>query len=135
MQPADDEPTMFSFLSNGPHVRQIACGIAHTNLRTHEIIAANLSRSAMYGGHIQGVGPRYCPSIEDKIVRFADKDSHQIFLEPEGLDSDVVYPNGISTSLPADVQEATSGLSVASNRRDPAAGLRDRIRLRGSTQP
>jgi tRNA uridine 5-carboxymethylaminomethyl modification enzyme len=106
MQPADDEPTMFSFLSRGPHVRQIACGIAHTNLRTHEIIAANLSRSAMYGGHIQGVGPRYCPSIEDKIVRFADKDSHQIFLEPEGLESGVVYPNGISTSLPADVQES-----------------------------
>ncbi len=105
MQPADDEPTMFSFLSAAPYVRQIACGIAHTNARTHEIISANLSRSAMYGGHIQGVGPRYCPSIEDKIVRFADKDSHQIFLEPEGLDSDVVYPNGISTSLPADVQE------------------------------
>jgi hypothetical protein len=71
----------------------------------------------MYGGHIQGVGPRYCPSIEDKIVRFADKESHQIFLEPEGLDSDVVYPNGISTSLPADVQEAMSGPSVASKRR------------------
>jgi tRNA uridine 5-carboxymethylaminomethyl modification enzyme len=106
MQPADDDPTMFSFLSTRPYVRQIACGIAHTNLKTHEIIAANLSRSAMYGGHIQGVGPRYCPSIEDKVVRFADKDSHQIFLEPEGLDSDVVYPNGISTSLPADVQEA-----------------------------
>jgi tRNA uridine 5-carboxymethylaminomethyl modification enzyme len=106
MQPADDTPTMFSFLSNGPYVRQIACGIAHTNPRTHEIISANLSRSAMYGGHIQGVGPRYCPSIEDKIVRFADKESHQVFLEPEGLDSDVVYPNGISTSLPADVQEA-----------------------------
>jgi tRNA uridine 5-carboxymethylaminomethyl modification enzyme len=106
MQPADDDPTMFSFLSTRPYVRQIACGIAHTNLKTHEIIAANLSRSAMYGGHIQGVGPRYCPSIEDKVVRFADKDSHQIFLEPEGLDSDVVYPNGISTSLPADVQDA-----------------------------
>lgn len=106
MQPADDDPTLFSFLSKAPYVRQIACGIAHTNSKTHEIIEANLSRSAMYGGHIQGVGPRYCPSIEDKIVRFADKDSHQIFLEPEGLDSDVVYPNGISTSLPADVQDA-----------------------------
>ena len=106
MQPGDDEPTMFSFLSVQPYVRQIACGIAHTNTVTHDIISANLSKSAMYGGHIQGVGPRYCPSIEDKVVRFADKESHQIFLEPEGLDSGVVYPNGISTSLPADVQEA-----------------------------
>jgi tRNA uridine 5-carboxymethylaminomethyl modification enzyme len=105
-QPADDQPSMFSFLSDGPYVRQIACGIAHTNERTHEIIIENLKRSAMYGGHIDGVGPRYCPSIEDKVVRFADKSSHQVFLEPEGLDSDVVYPNGISTSLPADVQEA-----------------------------
>ncbi|MFW5654433.1 MAG: tRNA uridine-5-carboxymethylaminomethyl(34) synthesis enzyme MnmG, partial [Roseicyclus sp.] len=106
LQPADDDPAMFSFLSDGPVVRQIACGIAHTNAGTHEIITRNLSRSAMYGGHIEGVGPRYCPSIEDKVVRFADKASHQIFLEPEGLDSDVVYPNGISTSLPGDVQEA-----------------------------
>jgi tRNA uridine 5-carboxymethylaminomethyl modification enzyme len=106
MQPADDEPAMFSFLSKGPVVRQISCGITHTNVHTHEIIAHNLERSAMYGGHIAGVGPRYCPSIEDKIVRFSDKPSHQIFLEPEGLDCDVVYPNGISTSLPADVQEA-----------------------------
>jgi tRNA uridine 5-carboxymethylaminomethyl modification enzyme len=106
MQPADDEPSMFSFSSSRPYLRQIACGITHTNMRTHEIISANLSRSAMYGGHIEGVGPRYCPSIEDKIVRFADKPSHQIFLEPEGLDCDVVYPNGISTSLPIDVQES-----------------------------
>ena len=104
MQPGDDDPTLFSFLSAAPTVRQVACGITHTNARTHEIITANLSRSAMYGGHIEGVGPRYCPSIEDKVVRFADKTSHQIFLEPEGLDSDVVYPNGISTSLPEDVQ-------------------------------
>jgi len=105
MQPADDDPVMFSFLSKAPTVRQIACGITHTNPVTHSIIADNLHRSAMYGGHIDGVGPRYCPSIEDKIVRFVDKESHQIFLEPEGLDSDVVYPNGISTSLPAEVQE------------------------------
>ncbi|MDG3041453.1 tRNA uridine-5-carboxymethylaminomethyl(34) synthesis enzyme MnmG [Roseicyclus marinus] len=104
MQPADDDPMLFSFLSTAPTVRQIACGITHTNERTHDLITANLSRSAMYGGHIEGVGPRYCPSIEDKVVRFADKTSHQIFLEPEGLDSDVVYPNGISTSLPEDVQ-------------------------------
>lgn len=105
-QPADDDPVMFSFLSNGPKTRQISCGIAHTNTQTHDIIRENLDRSAMYGGHIEGVGPRYCPSIEDKIVRFADKESHQIFLEPEGLDDDTIYPNGISTSLPRDVQES-----------------------------
>jgi len=105
-QPGDEDPVLFSFLSKEPAVRQIACGITHTNARTHEIIRENLERSAMYGGHIEGVGPRYCPSIEDKIVRFAAKDSHQIFLEPEGLDDPTVYPNGISTSLPEDVQEA-----------------------------
>ncbi|ALG88872.1 MULTISPECIES: tRNA uridine-5-carboxymethylaminomethyl(34) synthesis enzyme MnmG [Actibacterium] len=103
-QPGDDDPVLFSFLSTAPVARQIACGITHTNEKTHEIIRGNLSRSAMYGGHIEGVGPRYCPSIEDKIVRFADKTSHQIFLEPEGLDDHTVYPNGISTSLPVDVQ-------------------------------
>lgn len=103
-QPGDQEPVMFSYLSRLPLAPQISCGITHTNSTTHEIIARNLSRSAMYGGHISGKGPRYCPSIEDKIVRFADKDSHQIFLEPEGLTSHTVYPNGISTSLPADVQ-------------------------------
>jgi tRNA uridine 5-carboxymethylaminomethyl modification enzyme len=106
MQPGDDDPTMFSFLSTSPTARQISCGITHTNERTHDIIRANLGRSAMYGGHIEGVGPRYCPSIEDKIVRFADKLAHQVFLEPEGVDDHSVYPNGISTSLPADVQEA-----------------------------
>ncbi len=105
MQPGDADPTLFSFLSKAPTLRQVACGITHTNERTHDIIRGNLGRSAMYGGHIDGVGPRYCPSIEDKIVRFADKSSHQIFLEPEGLGTDTVYPNGISTSLPADVQE------------------------------
>jgi tRNA uridine 5-carboxymethylaminomethyl modification enzyme len=106
MQPGDDDPAMFSFLSKGPVARQISCGITHTNPQTHEIIRANLTRSAMYGGHIEGVGPRYCPSIEDKVVRFADKPTHQVFLEPEGLTTDTVYPNGISTSLPAEVQEA-----------------------------
>nr|WP_277017722.1 tRNA uridine-5-carboxymethylaminomethyl(34) synthesis enzyme MnmG [Lentibacter algarum] len=104
MQPGDEDPAMFSFMSTSPEARQISCGITHTNERTHEIITANLERSAMYGGHIEGVGPRYCPSIEDKIVRFADKSSHQIFLEPEGLTDHTVYPNGISTSLPEDVQ-------------------------------
>lgn len=104
MQPGDDDPVMFSFLSKSPPLRQVSCGITHTNEATHEIIQKNLSRSAMYGGHIEGVGPRYCPSIEDKVVRFADKTSHQVFLEPEGLDDHTVYPNGISTSLPEDVQ-------------------------------
>ncbi len=104
-QPGDDDPVMFSFLSKGPSARQISCGITHTNEETHEIIRKNLERSAMYGGYIDGVGPRYCPSIEDKIIRFADKTSHQIFLEPEGLDTNTIYPNGISTSLPESVQE------------------------------
>lgn len=105
-QPGDDDPVMFSFLSDRPVAPQVACAITHTNEATHEIIRENLSRSAMYGGQIDGVGPRYCPSIEDKVVRFAEKTSHQIFLEPEGVDDPKVYPNGISTSLPAEVQEA-----------------------------
>ena len=104
-QPGDDDPVMFSFLNKTPFARQVSCGITHTNEKTHEIIRNNLDRSAMYGGHIDGIGPRYCPSIEDKIVRFADKTSHQVFLEPEGLDDHTVYPNGISTSLPQDVQD------------------------------
>ncbi len=103
-QPGDDDPVLFSFMSRGVSARQVSCGITHTNEKTHDIIRANLERSAMYGGHIDGVGPRYCPSIEDKIVRFADKASHQIFLEPEGLNTNTVYPNGISTSLPEAVQ-------------------------------
>jgi len=103
-QPGDESPAMFSFLNERPTADQVSCGITHTNARTHEIIRANLHRSAMYGGMIEGVGPRYCPSIEDKVVRFAEKESHQIFLEPEGLNDDTVYPNGISSSLPIDVQ-------------------------------
>jgi tRNA uridine 5-carboxymethylaminomethyl modification enzyme len=105
-QPGDDDPSMFSFMSTKPTARQVSCGITHTNSETHDIIRRNLEKSAMYGGHIDGVGPRYCPSIEDKIIRFADKTSHQIFLEPEGLSTDTVYPNGISTSMPVDVQLA-----------------------------
>lgn len=103
-QDGDDEPSLFSFLSSSVVAPQISCGITHTNAQTHEIIEKNLARSAMYGGHIDGVGPRYCPSIEDKIVRFAEKDSHQIFLEPEGVNDHTIYPNGISTSLPQGVQ-------------------------------
>ncbi|WP_084396303.1 tRNA uridine-5-carboxymethylaminomethyl(34) synthesis enzyme MnmG [Henriciella aquimarina] len=105
-QPADEEPVPFSFMSDRIEVPQIACGITYTNEATHDIIAENLNSSAVYSGAIAGKGPRYCPSIEDKVYRFADKTRHQIFLEPEGLDDDTVYPNGISTSLPIDVQEA-----------------------------
>ncbi len=104
-QPADDPPIPFSFLTSEIKVPQISCHITYTNAETHRIIKDNILKSAMYSGRIDGVGPRYCPSIEDKVVRFADRDSHQIFLEPEGLDDDLVYPNGISTSLPEDVQD------------------------------
>ncbi|MDA9293756.1 tRNA uridine-5-carboxymethylaminomethyl(34) synthesis enzyme MnmG [Amylibacter sp.] len=104
-QAADEDPSLFSFLSKKSDIpRQIKCGITHTNLTTHTIIQENLEKSAMYGGKIDGVGPRYCPSIEDKIVRFAEKESHQVFLEPEGLNDYTIYPNGISTSLPEDIQ-------------------------------
>lgn len=106
MQQADAEPVPFSFMNDAIHVKQIACGITRTTEATHQIIADNLGQSAVYGGAVSGKGPRYCPSIEDKVVRFADRTSHQVFLEPEGLDDDTVYPNGISTSLPADVQDA-----------------------------
>ncbi|MBK5927039.1 tRNA uridine-5-carboxymethylaminomethyl(34) synthesis enzyme MnmG [Rhodobaculum claviforme] len=103
-QPADDIATMFSFLSSRPIAEQVSCGITTTNRETHRIVRDNLHRSAMYSGRIAGKGPRYCPSIEDKVVRFPDKDGHQVFLEPEGLQSDTVYPNGLSCSLPEDVQ-------------------------------
>ncbi|PRH81723.1 tRNA uridine-5-carboxymethylaminomethyl(34) synthesis enzyme MnmG [Arenimonas caeni] len=106
-QPGDEPRPVFSFLgSREQHPRQVSCWIAHTNERTHEIIRGGLDRSPMYSGAIEGVGPRYCPSIEDKVVRFADKASHQVFVEPEGLDTIEIYPNGISTSLPFDVQLA-----------------------------
>jgi tRNA uridine 5-carboxymethylaminomethyl modification enzyme len=102
----EDPPGFFSALTTKVANRQVSCFITGTTERTHEIIRANIHKSAVYGGNIAGRGPRYCPSIEDKVVRFAEKPGHQIFLEPEGLDDDTVYPNGISTSLPADVQEA-----------------------------
>ena len=105
VQPGDVPEPVFSFLGHrGMHPRQLPCWITHTNERTHQVIRGGLDRSPMYTGVIQGIGPRYCPSIEDKIHRFADKTSHQIFLEPEGLETDEIYPNGISTSLPFDVQ-------------------------------
>ena len=106
-QPGDDPRPVFSFLgSRNHHPRQVHCHITRTNAHTHDIIRGGLDRSPMYAGRIEGVGPRYCPSVEDKVVRFADKDSHQIFIEPEGLNTTEVYPNGISTSLPYDVQVA-----------------------------
>ncbi|MDD3516796.1 MAG: tRNA uridine-5-carboxymethylaminomethyl(34) synthesis enzyme MnmG [Chromatiales bacterium] len=106
-QPGDDPRPVFSFMgSRADHPRQVSCHITRTTAETHAVIHANLHRSPMYSGRIEGIGPRYCPSIEDKVVRFADKESHQIFLEPEGLETREVYPNGISTSLPFDVQWA-----------------------------
>lgn len=104
-QPGDNPPQPFSTLTERVHVPQIHCYITHTSARTHDIIRANLHRAPMYSGQIESIGPRYCPSIEDKVVRFSDKERHQIFLEPEGLDDISVYPNGISTSLPAEVQD------------------------------
>ena len=116
-QKGDEDPALFSFMSFAPAAQQVSCGITHTNTKTHEIIAENIDKSAMYGGYIDGTGPRYCPSIEDKVMRFADKDSHQVFLEPESLSNSVIYPNGISTSLPVDVQNryvsSISGLENA----------------------
>jgi tRNA uridine 5-carboxymethylaminomethyl modification enzyme len=106
MQPGDSPPEPFSTLTERITTPQVECGITRTTNATHEVIRANVHRSPMYSGQIESRGPRYCPSIEDKIVRFGERDGHQIFLEPEGLDDDTVYPNGISTSLPLDVQEA-----------------------------
>jgi tRNA uridine 5-carboxymethylaminomethyl modification enzyme len=106
MQPGDEDPVPFSFLTDKITTPQISCGITSTTPATHDVIRANLQRSPMYSGQIDSVGPRYCPSIEDKVVRFADRAAHQVFLEPEGLDDDTIYPNGVSTSLPAEVQEA-----------------------------
>jgi tRNA uridine 5-carboxymethylaminomethyl modification enzyme len=105
-QPGDEPPVPFSFLTDRIENRQVLCHITHTTEETHRLIIGNLARAPLYSGQIQGVGPRYCPSIEDKVVRFAERGSHQIFLEPEGLDDHTVYPNGISTSLPEDVQRA-----------------------------
>lgn len=108
-QPADENPMPFSFLTNKITIPQVTCAITHTNELTHKIISENIKESALYGGGISGKGPRYCPSVEDKVVRFKDRDRHQIFLEPEGLpgnpDGDTVYPNGISTSLPVEIQD------------------------------
>ena len=104
MQPADDEHFYFSFLTNQTENKQIKCGMTYTNNDVHKIISDNITKSAMYSGNIRGVGPRYCPSIEDKIVKFKEKERHQIFLEPEGLNDNTIYPNGISTSLPEEVQ-------------------------------
>ena len=105
LQEADKTPSLFSFMHRKPFLRQVCCGITYTNEETHDVIRKNLKKSAVFDGTITSNGPRYCPSIEDKIVRFAEKDKHQVFLEPEGLKDDTVYPNGISTSLPKDIQD------------------------------
>src|SRR5439155_1112077 len=121
IQPGDDPPPPFSFITERIETPQVVCRITATTPATHALIRANLHRSPMYSGEITGVGPRYCPSIEDKVVRFAERERHQIFLEPEGLDDDTIYPNGISTSLPREVQEAMlrtiPGLEGAAMRR------------------
>lgn len=106
MQPGDSQPQPFSVLTSAIENDQIECGITYTSDKTHHIIRENLAKSAMYSGQIGGIGPRYCPSVEDKVVKFADREKHQVFLEPEGLDDSTIYPNGISTSLPLDVQRA-----------------------------
>jgi tRNA uridine 5-carboxymethylaminomethyl modification enzyme len=105
-QPSDDPPVTFSFEAQPLLPRRVSCAITRTTPETHAIVAANLDRSPLFSGRIRGIGPRYCPSLEDKVFRFPDRTGHQVFLEPEGLDADLVYPNGISTSLPRDVQEA-----------------------------
>ena len=137
-QPGDDEPAPFSYLNEydesehvglAPPLPQVHCWIGATNAAIHEIIRANLHRAPMYSGQIASTGPRYCPSIEDKVVRFADKQSHHIFLEPEGLDTDEIYCNGISTVLPADVQEQIIRADPGPGERgDPAPRLRRRVR-------
>ena len=123
-QKGDEVPSPFSTLTDSITTPQVSCFITQTTARTHELIASNIHRSPLYSGQIEGTGPRYCPSIEDKIHRFKDKSSHQIFLEPEGLDDDTVYPNGISTSLPEDVQEQfIRTIPGLENVADPAAGV------------
>ena len=108
-QPGDDDPTFFSFRSSRPRLRQTCCWITHTNPAVHQLLADNLRRSPLYSGEIQGIGPRYCPSIEDKVVKFADRSSHLLFLEPETLEGEAIYINGLSTSMPLDVQSAMLG--------------------------
>ena len=105
IQHADEQPYFFSFLTKKLSNKQVSCSVTYTNDKVHKIISKNLKRSAMYSGSIKGVGPRYCPSIEDKVVKFSEKSRHQIFLEPEGLNDNRIYPNGISTSLPEEVQQ------------------------------
>ena len=135
MQPGDDPPEPFSVLTERITTPQIQCGITRTTPATHEVIRANVHRSPMYSGQIKSTGPRYCPSIEDKIVRFGDRDGHQIFLEPEGLDDNTVYPNGISTSLPEEVQLAILATIPGTGAgRDGPARLRDRVRPRRSAR-
>ncbi len=126
-QIGDDDRPQFS-RDPGSTTPSLPCAITRTTPETHEIIRENLKKSALYGGHIDSVGPRYCPSIEDKVVRFGDRDGHQIFLEPEGYDDITVYPNGLSTSLPLDVQEQVHRNDPGTRTGPhPAAGLCDRI--------
>jgi tRNA uridine 5-carboxymethylaminomethyl modification enzyme len=130
VQPGDDPPPVFSFIgTRDMHPAQLPCWITHTNAQTHDIIRSGLDRSPMYSGVIKSTGPRYCPSIEDKVVRFAQRESHQIYLEPEGLDTHEIYPNGISTSLPFDVSSTSSTRCAAARTRTSCGRVRDRVRL------
>ncbi len=122
-QHGDNPMPVFSFMGNASqHPQQVPCYITHTNEKTHDVIRSNLDRSPMYAGVIEGVGPRYCPSIEDKVMRFADRNQHQIFLEPEGLTSNEIYPNGISTSLPFDADANRPLYAGDGKREDRASG-------------
>ena len=135
-QPGDDPPEPLSFMTERIANRQVACAITATTPATHAIIRENLHRSAAYGGGIAGRGPRYCPSVEDKVVRFAERERHQVFLEPEGLDDHTVYPNGISTSLPEEVQAAPRRLHPRTGAgAHPPAGLCHRVRPCGPALP
>ena len=129
-QPGDDPPSPFSHRTLRIDMPQVPCHLTYTSAATHDVIRRNLHRSPLYGGVIEGIGPRYCPSIEDKVVRFADKERHQVFIEPEGLDHPELYMNGISTSLPVDVQlEILASIPGLETRAHGATGLRGRIRL------
>ena len=128
VQPGDDPPQPFSWLTGAITVPQVPCHVTATTKATHDVIRANLDRAPVYSGRIDGAGPRYCPSIEDKVVRFGDRESHRVFLEPEGLRTATVYPNGISTSLPRDVQEAfIATIPGLARRAHPASRLCHRV--------
>ena len=130
IEPGDNPPVPFSFLTESIDVEQMPCYLVHTNERVRQLVTANIDKSPLFNGQIHGIGPRYCPSLEDKIVRFPQRERHQIYLEPEGRDVDEIYMNGFSMSLPRDVQlEIVRALPGLEDATDAAAGLRRRVRL------